>query len=262
MFSPQDLLRVASRDYILGNVSLEEQVGFIEDQIADPFNSGDTNYLKRLANTVSGQDELDDYCQSFITKIQDVYPHLVIDTSEYDAHLIDLFMPIYKFFVKSAGQIMYIFIREFIFSSKNRKVLVGEYINAKLPNYPKEQYGKKEYYILMTKLPQIIADIFEDEPKLSKFIDYVERGSDGPVYIDALKDALNQGYIVDNGVCKDMWKLYRKTDLFRRDQTKLEMSIAKDLILPYLEENKMMKIRLPQVEEVEEAHTDDNDGED
>ena len=263
MFTVQDLLRSASRDYILGNVSLEEQVSFIEDQIADPFGSGDTNHLKRLTDMVASQDELDEYCQSFITKLEDVYPHLHIDVSDYESHLINFFMPIYKFFVRSAGHIMYVFIREYIFSPKNRKMLVAEYTNAKMPNYPKEQYGKKEYYILVTKLPSIVKDIFDDDLKLKKFIDYVERGSDGPVYLDALRDALESGLIVDSGVVKDLWKRYRDTDRFRSDLNKLEMRISKDLIMPYLEENNMMEIRLPHCEEVEEEVTDEekNDGE-
>ena len=259
MFTTQDLLRAASRDYILGNVSLEEQISFIEDQIADPFGSGDTNYLKRLAKNVQSNDQMDEYCQSFITKLEDIYPHLHIDFSESDSHMVDLFMPVYKFFVRSTGKIMYIFLREYIFNSKNRKMLVGEYSNMKMPSYPKEQYGKKEYYILITKLPQIIADIFDDDLRLTKFIDYVEKGSDGPVYLDALRDYLEQGYLSDNGVVRDLWKRYRNTDQYRTDLVKLEMAISKNLILPYLEENKMMEIRLPRVEEVEEELTDNKD---
>lgn len=262
MFTPQDLIRAASRDYILGNVSLEEQVSFIEDQIADPFGSGDTNHLKRLAKSVSSQDEMDEYCQNFITRLEDVYPHLHIDISEYESHLQGFFTPIYKFFVRSASHIMYVFIREYIFSPKNRKMLVSEYTNTKMPNYPKEQYGKKEFYILITKLPQIIADIFSDGVKLKKFIEYVDKGSDGPVYLDALLDDIENGYIVDNGVVRDMWKRYRDTDQFRMDMTKLEMAITKNLIMPYLEENNMLSIRLPHVEPItDETADEDSDDE-
>lgn len=262
MFTAQDLLRVASRDYILGNVTPEELIGFIDDQIADPFGASDDNYLRRLSKMTSSQDELDEHIIGFITGVQDVYPHLVIDHSEYDQHLIDLFKPIYKFFVRSIRSIMYIFIREFIFSPRNRKELANEYINSKLPNYPKEQYGKKEYYILVTKLPQIIGDIFDDDIKLTKFMDYVERGADAPVYLETLKDYMDQGYIIDNGVCKDLWKRYKDTDAFRSDLNRLEMEITTGLIIPYLEENNMISIRLPITEPVEEAPDISDDEED
>lgn len=262
MFDLQDVIRSANRDFILGNVTLGEQISFIEDQIADPFGSGDTNYLKRLAKNVAGQDELDEYCQNFITKLEDVYPHLRIDYSEYDAHLIELFMPIYKFFVRSVGKIIYIFIREYLFSQKNRKMLVSTYANSKLPSYPKEQYGRKEYYILLTKLPQIIEDLFDDDIKLKKFIDYVEKGSDGPVYLDALRDLLDEGYVVDKGVVQDLWKRYRDTDRYRADLAKLEMAITTNLVMPYLEENNMLQIRLPRVEEVEPEVTEEEDDDD
>ena len=98
MFGPQDIVRLANRDFILGNTTVEEQVSFIKDQICDPFESGDTNYFNKLADMVTDKDELDDYCEEFFTAIQDVYPGLGIETSEYNQHLGRLFKAVYKFF--------------------------------------------------------------------------------------------------------------------------------------------------------------------
>ena len=46
-------------------------------------------------------------------------------------------------FVKNAYKVIYVFMKEYISSSKNRKALTADYLNAKIPTYPKEQYGKE-----------------------------------------------------------------------------------------------------------------------
>jgi len=252
MFSSQELLRFASQDYILGNTTMEEQIAFVEDQIRSPFNSGDINYLKKLMRMVPGQDEMDEICKQFFTQIQDVYSGLEIDVNDYDQHLSAICMAIYKFFVKNVGKLMYVFIKEYLYNNKNRKGLIAEFSNAKIPNYPKEQYGKKDYYILITKLNAIVDEIFEDDIKLKKFIEYVEKSDKAPVYLDAILEAIEQGIVVDKGVVSDMYRLYKKSDLFRGHMNKLEMDITKTFIIPYLEENGMADVWLPPVEEIPE----------
>lgn len=260
-----NLLQLASREYILGNTSQDDLVSFITDQIKDPFNSGDTNYFKKLVKMVQNKDELDDLCQDFFTQIQDVYPGLEIDVADYEQRLKPLFSAVYKFFVKNASVVMYLFIREFIFNNKNRKALVTEFTSSKLATYPKEQYGKKEYYILMTKLHQIVDEIFEDNISLEKFIKYITR-SNSPVYIDQVAEALAAGRIIDRGVVSEMYKLYKQSDSFRSEMNRLEMDISTTFILPYLEENGLMSVRIPPSEEIvpeleEEDDDDDSDEE-
>lgn len=261
-FGPQDIIRIANRDFILGNTTVEEQVSFIEDQIRDPFESGDTNYFKKLVDMVADKDELDDYCEQFFTKIQDVYPGLGIETSEYNQHLVLLFTAIYKFFIKNVSKLMYVFIREYIFNNKNRKGLIAEFSNIKIPNYPKEQYGKKEFYILIIKLAAIVDEIFDDGMKLKKFIEYVEKNDSSPVYVDQISEALEVGLIVDKGVVTDMYKLFKKSDGYRSAMNKLEMEITKAFIIPYLEENGMMSVRIPPTEEIPDDLDDDGDDDD
>ncbi|MCM1295220.1 MAG: hypothetical protein NC311_06735 [Muribaculaceae bacterium] len=257
-----DLLQLASREYILGNTTQDDLVSFISDQIKDPFNSGDTNYFKKLVKKVATKDELDELCSQFFTQVQDVYPGLEIDLSEYEQRLSPLFSAVYKFFVKNASTVMYLFIREFIFNNKNRKALVAEFTSSKLATYPKEQYGKKEYYILMTKLHQIVDEIFEDNITLEKLIKYVTRNK-CKVCVDQVSEALSRGYIVDNGVVAEMYKLFKKSDGFRAQMNRLEMDINETFILPYLEENGMMGVRIPPSEdivpEIEDDEEDDDD---
>lgn len=258
-----NLLQLASREYILGNTTQEDLVSFITDQIKDPFNSGDTNYFKKLVKMVKSKDELDELCQEFFTQIQDVYPGLEIDVTDYDQRLKSMFSAVYKFFVKNAPTVMYLFIREFIFNNKNRKALVAEFTSSKLATYPKEQYGKKEYYILMTRLPQIVDEIFEDNISLEKFIKYATRGK-SPVYVDQVAEAVADGRLVDKGVVPEMYKLYKKSDAFRSQMNRLEMDISTTFILPYLKENGMMDVRIPPSEEIvpeleEEDDDDDSD---
>ena len=258
MFTPQDLLKVANRDSLLGNTTIDDQLIFLEEQIQDPFNSGDGNYFKKLPRMVSSQDELDEHCRGLLAQIQDVYPHLGIDISDYDQHLSSLFSAIYKFFVKNTNKQMYIFIREFLFNNKNRKTLTNEFSNSKSTVYPKEQFGKKEFYVLITRLPDIMDEVF-DGLKMKEFIKYLDRSDSGAPYLDILKDALSDGLIIDNGVMEDMYSLWKRCDRFRGYQNKLEMDITSSLILPYLKENNMLSVNLPPVDEPEEELEDDDE---
>lgn len=262
MFTSQELLRFASQDYILGNTTMDEQIAFVEDQIRNPFDSGDINYLKKLIKMVPGQDEMDELCKQFFTQIQDVYSGLEIDVSDYDQHLISLCTAIYKFFVKNVGKLMFVFIREYIYNNKNRKGLIAEFSNVKIPNYPKEQYGKKDFYILITKLNAIVDEIFEDDIKLKKFIEYIEKSDKAPVYLDVILEALELGIIIDKDVVSDMYRLYKKSDLYRGHMNKLEMDITKTFIHPYLEENGMAGVWLPPVEEIPEDLDDEEESDD
>ena len=260
MFDTNDLLKMATRDYMLGNTTMEEQIQFIEDQIKEPFESGDNNFLRRLKDMVSSADEMDEECQRLIALIQDTYPHLNIDLSFYDRHLYDLFRAIYKFFVVKIKKQTYVFLREFILSSKNRKALTDPYMNMKMPNYPKEQYGKKEFYVLITKLPQIIKDVLEDL-KFKKFIKYIKESSNCPSFVKDIEDAMDQDIISDNGVVGDIYKLMKRAghSVFYEIVSKLEMDITSELIIPYMQENGMMDIRLPPVEDTTEDIDSDED---
>ena len=256
--NPQDLLAMANRDFILGNTTVDEQVDFISDQIKHPFDGGDSNYFKKLRTMVK-PDKLDEICQDLFAEIEDVYPDLQIDISDMDEHLADSFSAVYKFFVRNIQKHIYVFLREYIASAKNRKILTADYINSKLPNYPKEQYGKKEFYILVTKLPAIVKDIFDDEISLEQYISYIERSDETPMYFKLIKDMLDKGMIVDHGITEDLFDQFKKSDQFDTTICKLQMMITNDLINPYLEENGLMDLRTPMVDDVVEESDEDDD---
>lgn len=262
MFTPQEMARLATANYMLQSVTAEEQIAFINDQIADPFESGDTNYFKRLRKMVSLADDLDEICMKFFVRLQDVYADLTIDVSDYDQHLDQIFMSLYKFFVKNIRKLMRLFIREYVFNNRNRKTLTSMFTDSKVSSYPKEQYGKREYYILVTKLSKIVAEIFDDNIRLSQFIDYLERHGSMPFYVTHVKQLLEDGVLADNGVVDNIYKLYRKSDAFRSDLSWLEMEITRSLIIPYLEENKLLKTKLPPTEEIPEELDDEEDEDD
>lgn len=256
----QDILSIASRDFILGNTTISEQIEFIDDQINDPFNSGSTNFYKRLRNMVQNKDKLDEICIDLLNRIEDQYPNLEFDLSEYSQHLDGVFNAIYKFFVRNPQKHIEIFLREYIYAGKNRKNLTADYMNQKLPNYPKEQYGKKEFYILIVKLPAIIKDIFDEDIKLSKYIEYLERADNSPMYIRIISNLLEKGIIADHGVTADLYKKFKNSDNYDNAICKLQMKITENLINPYLEENGLLELRNPPVEPDEED-TDDDENE-
>ena len=256
-----DILQLANKMSILGGATLEEQTTFLQDQIQKPFTSNDSNYFKEIKSLVSNKDQLDEICAGFITQIQDVYPGLTIDVSDYDKHLAGLFMHVYKFFVKDAQRLMGLFIREFIFNNKNRKGLVDPYNTASVVNYPKEQYGKKEFYLLIIKLHRIIDDIFEDGVKLKKYIEYISRSDHAPAYLDYIRDRMDDGYIVDNGVVENMYQMFQASDLYRAKLNELESDIYQSLVIPYMEANGLTAVRIPAAEDIQDEADEEGDDE-
>lgn len=256
--TPQEILNLTSRQFLLGNTSVEEQIGFISDQISDPFNSGSANYMKKL-KTMVNPDRLDEICTDLLSELENQYPHLDLEISEIDQHLDEVFRTCYKFFVLNIKKLMYIFLREYIYTSKNRKMLVAEYLNMKLPNYPKEQYGKKDYYILITKLPAIIKDIQDDDIKLEKFIEYIERSGSSPMYLNSIKTYLDKGIIIDRGVVADIFKAFMKSEEYDPVLCKLQMAITENIINPYLEENGLSSLKIPPIDPVDEDAEDDDE---
>lgn len=259
----QDILNIASQDFILGNSTIEEQIDFITDQIKHPFDAGSSNYFKKLKRSVANPDQLDTICLELLGEIENKYPDIEFDLSEYDQHLEDAFNAIYKFFVKNSKKLMYVFLREYLNSNKNRKGLTADYLNTKLPTYPKEQYGKKEYYILITKLPSILKDMKNDgNIWLDKFIEYIERTEDAPMYVSQIKELLDRGIIHDRGVVVNMFEELFDSDAYDSILCKLQVYITKNIVVPYLEENGLSELRIPAVDPEDDDLDDDSDEDD
>jgi len=260
--SPQDILNIASQDYILQNTDLYEQTDFIRDQIRDPFDSGSANYFKRLRKLVSGE-KLDSICNKMLSDIEDRYPSMEFDLSGYDKPVADVFSPVYKFFVKNIQTLVYRFLREYITVSKNRKMLVAEYLGSNLPVYPKEQYGKKEYYILLNKLPAIILNIAKDEDiTLAEFISYLERAGETSMCVEETKKLLDDGILCERGVVQDIFDLFLNSSKCDTTTCKLQIDITQNIIIPYLEKNGLMSLRLPPVQPVDDETDDEEDDSD
>lgn len=250
-FSPENLL--------LENLDIEELMEFIRDQGADPMDSSQVNYFKKLKKMVSNPDELDNYCVRIMDNIENVYSGIDFDVSDFDVHLDKFTSDVYKFFIKNTAAIMYTFLREYIMTSKNRKAAVADYLNSKLPNYPKEQYGKKEYFILMNKLQNIIKDIRREKLDLTEFINYLKRADEVPEYVENVEKYLNEGWILDDGIVTDLFDMFLDSDQYDIIYNKLQMAITTNLINPYLEESGMSDMKLPLFEQEEDLEDDEEE---
>ena len=255
-FSPENIL--------LENLDVEEIMEFIRDQANDPMDSSNVNYMKKLKKMVQNADELDSYCIRIMDTIENVYSGIDFDVSDFIVHLDVFTSHVYKFFVKNTANIMHVFLREYIMTSKNRKAAVADYLNSKLPNYPKEQYGKKEYFILMNKLQSIIKDIRREKLDLGDFIYYLKRADDTPEYILNIEHYLNEGWILDDGIVTDLFDMFLDSDQYDIIYNKLQMAITTNLINPYLEENGLSDMKLPafeqeDLEDDEEEETESNE---
>lgn len=244
-FTQQDLYNIVNMSHMLGNTSPEEQVDFIIEQIKQPFDSGNTNYFKKLKKSVSSKDELDTMCVTLFHEIENVYPNLEFDLSAYESeHVSSLFDACYKFFVKNMHHLLYVFVKEYLLNNKNRRGIVEDHLTSKLSSYPKEQYGKKEYYILLTKLDKIVKSIPEYDITLSEFIKYIERSDESPLYLDTIKTMISNGAISDRGVVDNIFTLFDQSDARPGILNKLEVVITETLVIPCLKENGLMDIRI------------------
>lgn len=246
---------------LLDNLEVEELMEFIRDQVADVFDSSNANYFKKLKKMINNPDELDNYCIRVMDNIENVYSGIDFDVSDFDVHLDAFTSHVYKFFVKNTANIMYVFLREYIMTSKNRKAAVADYLNSKLPNYPKEQYGKKEYFILMSKLQSIIKDIRREKLNLTEFIEYLKRADDTPDYVNNIEHYLNEGWILDDGIVTDLFDMFLESDQYDIIYNKLQMAITTNLINPYLEKNGMSSMKLPVFEQEDDLEDDEEETE-
>lgn len=267
VFGEVDLMNLVNRNFILDNSTPDEQIEFIQEQIEDPFDSGSNNYFKRLVKMVQDKDEQDEICSKLLKQIENVYPSLEFDFSEYTEHYAAAFSAIYKFFVKNIKQHVFSFLREYlVFNNKNRKGITAEFITStgagKVAAYPKEQYGKKEYYILVSRLNAIVKHIAEDDTiRLSKFIEYLERSDDTPMHVSIIRKLLDDGIICDHGVMQDIFSNFLDSSAKNDVLNKLELVITSKLIIPYLEENNAMQDRvvlLPDPDLMDEEEDDDD----
>lgn len=262
-FTQQDLMNAINRDRMFGNATLEEQIEFASEQIKQPFDSGGTNYFRKIRKLSVSEEQLDDICVTLFREIEDVYPGLEFDLSTYDdRHLQHVFEPCYKFFVKNISKLMYLFLREYLFNNKNRKGLVEDHMSSKLVSYPKEQYGKKEYYVLITKLNQIVRAIAEDGIRLTKFLDYIDKSDESPLYIERVRALINEGVIIDHDVVENMFDLMDGSDARPGIMNKLEMVITQDLIIPCLKEDGLYDLRYTVSISPDDDEDSDDDEED
>lgn len=249
---------LASREAILDNTSIEEQLGFIAHQVKNPFDSGDSNYFKKIKKAVTNRDQMNDICEKVLQMITDEYPDLEFDYDN-EKDLVDFTDTVYKFFVKNVRKIVFTFLREYIYNNKNRKGLLSEFQDTKIPSYPKEVYGKKEYYLLIVKLPAIVRTISEHEIRLEKFIQYINRDDDAPMTVRLIQDYLDNGMILDHGVYENIMKHFMDCDDYNVIINKLAIRIQNAIIDPYLKETGMESVRSSIVEVDDDEIDDDND---
>lgn len=259
--SALDSWTMSSKDYILDNTTLEEQLSFIKEQIREPFNSGSTNYFKKIKKYVTDADRLDGICRVILENISESYQNLEFDLGNSDIRLRDFTETVYKFFVKDIRKLTYVFFREFLYNNKNRKNIIAEYQNMKLPVYPKEQYGTKDNYILMVKLPDILDNISETELSFQEFISYLKKMLDVPGYINDMEEYIDRNMVHDCGIFDDIMSLFNSSDIVGQVINKLEMDMTKTIILPYMEKNNMIESRITFYDPDEDEDVSDDDDE-
>ena len=81
------------------------------------------------------------------------------------------------------------------------------------------------------------------------------------MYVEKVSQYLREGYVIDQGVVMDFFDMFLESAEYSSIYNKLQMAITEYLINPYLEQNNMEYMRLPQVEMDTEDEIDDDDEE-
>ena len=258
MSASNAIMRAVSQSMLFDNATVDEELDFVRDQIRDPFGSETENHLRHVKDMIQDPATLDEVCNMLFREIQDVYQDLTIDVSDYDQKLYPLCRSVYKFFVRNPRRHMYNFILQYLLNNRNRRNLVEDQMGNRFAEYPKGQYGKREFYVLIIQLDAIVKSIFSSgDIELGEFIEYLNDSGEAPACTARILSALEEGTIVDHGVVADMFRMYRASSNHRRDMNRLEMELTRRLIMPYLDANGLMEIRFMPVEEVPEEDEDD-----
>ena len=225
----------ASREYLLNNATLTDYMDMIQDQIDDPFDSSiGMNYVKKIRKLVPDNNKMDEYCQAIIDKISEAYPDMEVDLDPINSHYLDFTMSFYKFFIKNIRKLTTVFLKEYLFNDKNRKALIKDYQDSKLGNYPKEQFGNKDNYVLITFIKKIVKAITEEDLRLSNFIMYIRKSDDCPEYVTEIEDYLDHGIIVDYGIYEDIMKFFWESSVRDAMINKLSLKINDAIVQPTL----------------------------
>lgn len=268
-YSAKELLTIANREQFLDNSDLDELLTFISAQIANPFESSESNYFRRIHRMVThngkttgkqARDQMNEICFKIIRMIDYAYPNIefVIDPSEQD--LVEITKALYKFFVKCLRKTTYVFFREFIYNNKNRKNILEEYQDIHVASFPKEIFGKKEYYILTVKMASIVKNLAEKDFSLEKYIKYITRDGSMPNYVRIVSDGLDDNTIVDHGVFSDMMeKMLNSDSFFNRMVSGLMGDVKTAIINPYLESIGIDPTQYPTTDLSDDIDIDDDD---
>ena len=254
--------RNANRDTVLENSEVDEILVYLEHQIESPFDIN-VNYLKKLRNKATSE-EMEGYYEQTLGIIEDTYTK-GSSGIKFDINLMtdlgDSAYSIYRFFVKNIRKITFIFLREYLSVNKIRKNLIAPYLENGVDSYPKEQYGKKENYILMQKLGSIIKDIKNSGISLIDFIGYVDRANDSASYIKTITDLINKEAIVDDDCVSVILHHFIKCDDYSNVLSKLSIHFVNTIIIPCLEEMGYGDLGLTFIKEEEPEIISDRDDE-
>ena len=258
----QELAReYASREFILSQTDADEHLEFVKSQIKKPFDNGSVNHFRKMIRLIPDKAQKEEYAKRVLEAITNEYPNVDINVDDVDSTLVPYAEALYKFFGKNTKKLVTAFLREYLFNNKNRKALLSSYQDIKIPSYPKEQFGKKDNYILVIKLPAIVKDIIALPINMEMFIKYCIRNGDKPQYIDVLEEMMTQNILIDYGLYADMMDKFVKSDAFDGIINKLQVRMINGVVRPSMEDLGHPNLA-GQIELEDDDATEDDDDED
>lgn len=226
----------ASREFILAQTEIDEYLDFIKQQIKQPFDSGDINYFRKMMRMITDKKYQQDYAKKVIEIIVNEYENIDVDIEDLERNLVPYADALYRFFGKNLRKLVSSFLVEYLYNSKNRKMLLAKYDKLKLPVYPKEQFGTRENYLLIVKISSIVDEIISLPVTIDQFLNYAIRNDDMPSYCESIVEMINDNILVEYGVYEDIMRKFKDSDTFDGIMNKVQIRMMEGVVRPTVED--------------------------
>ena len=226
----------ASREFILAQTEIDEYLDFIKQQIKQPFDSGDINYFRKMMRMITDKKYQQDYAKKVIEIIVNEYENIDVDIEDLERDPVPYADALYRFFGKNLRKLVSSFLVEYLYNSKNRKMLLAKYDKLKLPVYPKEQFGTRENYLLIVKISSIVDEIISLPVTIDQFLNYAIRNDDMPSYCESIVEMINDNILVEYGVYEDIMRKFKDSDTFDGIMNKVQIRMMEGVVRPTVED--------------------------
>jgi len=246
--------KIVNAEEFIDDIEIQDILSLIHGQIKNPFETNE-NYLEKLLDRIADEDLAQDICRSILEEIfsRNVYMHIRLDEMD---NIKAVTKSIYKFFIKNREKLTYIFIKEYIMKNKTRKKAIHGLKSS--PGYNKIYHAKKDYYLLITKMPKVVKNIRDLNLDFDDFIKFLSRSYDKG-FTNFIKNLYDSGTLTFTNYGYNFLDQCIDSNNVESIYTKLIKDVNNELILPKIDNIKPNQLLYEP--EIEDHETEEDDSE-